>query len=114
LYNIPNFIDFLRLSEILKLWFDYGRKRGGKVMEYSGLIINIIITVFLAMDASKHNKRPVLWGILGFLLGPIALGIYLIQTNRKVLGWIITIVAGIGYLAFIALVVLAALFVTAM
>jgi hypothetical protein len=83
-------------------------------LEYSGFIINILITIFLAMDAKKHSKSPVLWGILGFLFGPIALGIYLIKTNRKVLGWIITIVAGIGYLAFIALVVLAALFITAM
>lgn len=83
-------------------------------MEYSGLIINIIITIFLVVDAPKHQKSPILWGILGFIFGPIALGIYLIKTNRKVLGWIIAIVAGLGYILFIILVVLAAVFLTNM
>jgi ABC-type molybdate transport system permease subunit len=83
-------------------------------MEYSGLIIGIVIAIFLAMDAPKHNKRPVLWAILGFLFGPIGLGIYLIQTNRKVIGWIITVVVGLGYVFFMIVVVLAALFVTAL
>lgn len=80
-------------------------------MKFSGLIIGIIIAIYLAVDAPKHNKRPWLWAILGFLFGPLALGIYLIQTGRKVLGWIITIVIGLAYLFFLFLVVLGALFI---
>ncbi|MCL6573977.1 MAG: hypothetical protein K6T88_20220 [Bacillus sp. (in: Bacteria)] len=80
-------------------------------MEYSGLLIGIIIAIYLAIDAPKYNKRPVLWAIFGFLFGPIALGIYFIQTNRKVIGWILTIFVGTGYVLFMILVVLAALFV---
>ena len=83
-------------------------------MEWSGIFISIIIAVFLYIDAQKYNKRPWLWAILGFIFGPIALGIYLIQTGRKVLGWIITIVVGLGYVFFIFLVVLGALFVFSM
>jgi hypothetical protein len=49
-------------------------------VEYSGLIIGIIIATYLAIDAPKQNMRPVLWAIVGFLFGPIGLGIYLIQT----------------------------------
>lgn len=54
-----------------------------------GFVVSIAITIFLVIDAPKHNKSPVLWGILGFIFGLLALGIYLIKTNRKVLGWII-------------------------
>ncbi|MFE8697495.1 hypothetical protein ACFYKT_14220 [Cytobacillus sp. FJAT-53684] len=59
-------------------------------MEFSfGLLISIAVTIYLVIDAPKHNKSPVLWGILGFILGLLGLGIYLIVTDRKVLGWII-------------------------
>lgn len=59
-------------------------------MEYIvGLIVSIAITVFMVMDAPKHGKSPVLWGIIGFIFGLLGLGIYLIVTGRKVLGWII-------------------------
>jgi len=75
-----------------------------------GLLVGIIIGIYLYLDAPKHNKSRWLWAILGLFFGPIALGIYLIQTGRKVLGWIITIVAILLYLLFIFLVVLAAIF----
>lgn len=59
-------------------------------MEYIiSLIFSIAITVYMVIDAPKHGKSPVLWGILGFILGLLGLGIYLIVTNRKVIGWII-------------------------
>ena len=59
-------------------------------MEYFlGLAISIAITVYMVIDAPKHGKSPILWGILGFVLGLLGLGIYLIVTDRKVLGWII-------------------------
>ncbi|MEH7275024.1 hypothetical protein [Neobacillus vireti] len=76
---------------------------------FFGFAINIIITIYLAIDAKKYGKSPVLWGILGFVFGAIALGIYLIKTDRKVIGWIVTILSIIGYLAFILLVGLAIL-----
>ena len=61
-------------------------------MEYIvGLLISIAITAYMVIDAPKHGKSPVLWGILGFILGLLGLGIYLIVTNRKVLGWIIVV-----------------------
>lgn len=62
------------------------------------------------IDSRKHGKSPVLWGILGFVFGAIALGIYLIRTDRKVIGWIVTIVSIIGYLALILIVGLAIFF----
>lgn len=63
-------------------------------MEFSfGFILSIAIAIFLAIDAPKHGKNPWLWGILGFVFGPIVLGIYFIKTGRKVAGWIILIIA---------------------
>jgi TM2 domain-containing membrane protein YozV len=62
------------------------------------------------IDSKKHGKNPVLWGILGFVFGAIALGIYLIRTDRKVTGWIVTILSIIGYLALILIVGLAIFF----
>jgi hypothetical protein len=77
---------------------------GGKLLEFSlGLLISIAITIYLVIDAPKHNKSPVLWGILGFILGLLGLGIYLIVTDRKVLGWIIVAL-------FIILVIIVILF----
>lgn len=71
-----------------------------------GLILNIVITIYLVIDSRKHGKSPVLWGILGFFFGAIALGIYLIKTNRKVLGWIITIISIIGYIVLLLVILL--------
>lgn len=68
-----------------------------------GLILSIVIAVYLAIDAPKHGKNPWLWGILGFIFGPLVLGIYLIKTGRKLLGWIIV---GIAILFFLLIVIL--------
>lgn len=72
------------------------------------LVISLAIAIFLYIDAPKYHKRPWLWAILGFIFGPFALGIYFIKTGRKVIGWILTIVVGLAYIAFLVLVVLAA------
>jgi hypothetical protein len=77
---------------------------------FFGLALNIILTIYLVIDSRKHGKNPILWGILGFVFGAIALGIYLIKTDRKVVGWIITILSIIGYLLLILLVGLAIFF----
>jgi hypothetical protein len=74
---------------------------------FFGLALNIVITVFLVIDSRKHGKSPILWGILGFFFGAIALGIYLIRTDRKVLGWIITIISIIGYIILFLVIALA-------
>ena len=73
-----------------------------------GLVLNIILTIYLVIDSRKHGKSPVLWGILGFIFGLIALGIYLIKTNRKVIGWIITIISIICYLVLLLVILLGA------
>ncbi|MDQ0231418.1 hypothetical protein [Metabacillus malikii] len=63
-------------------------------MELSlSFIISVVIAIYLAVDAPKHNRNPWIWGILGLLFGPIVLGIYLIATGRKVAGWIILIIS---------------------
>jgi uncharacterized membrane protein YobD (UPF0266 family) len=54
-------------------------------------VFNIIIAVYLFMDAKKHDKNPWLWGILGLLFSFITLGIYWIITGKKLLGWLILI-----------------------
>jgi hypothetical protein len=77
---------------------------------FFGLALNIILTIYLVIDSRKHGKNPILWGILGFVFGAIALGIYLIKTDRKLVGWIITILSIIGYLLIILLVGLAIFF----
>lgn len=69
--------------------------------------VNIIILVYMMVDAPKHGKNPILWGVLGFLFGPIALTIYLFKTWRK--GWgyvwlaisILTISATVGLTFFV-------------
>ena len=73
---------------------------------FFGLVLNLIITIYLVVDSRKHGKNPILWGILGFFFGALVLGIYLLKTNRKVIGWIITIISIIGYLALILVLVL--------
>ncbi|MBT2697196.1 hypothetical protein J7E79_07200 [Bacillus sp. ISL-40] len=75
---------------------------------FIGLVLNIILTIYLVIDSRKHGKSPILWGILGFIFGLIALGIYLIKTNRTVIGWIITIISIIGYLALLLVLLLGA------
>ncbi|MGF6953533.1 intracellular septation protein A [Neobacillus sp. B4I6] len=75
---------------------------------FIGLVLNIILTIYLVIDSRKHGKSPILWGILGFIFGLIALGIYLIKTNRKVIGWVITIISIIGYLALLLVLLLGA------
>lgn len=65
----------------------------------------------MVIDAPKHGKRAWLWGVLGFFLGTIALGIYLIQTDRKVLGWVILIVSVIGYILLIIFILIAIAFI---
>ncbi|MDM5330156.1 hypothetical protein [Neobacillus sp. CF12] len=79
---------------------------------FFGLALNIILTIYLVIDSRKHGKNPILWGVLGFVFGAIALGIYLIKTDRKLVGWIITILSIIGYLLIILLVGLAIFFTT--
>ncbi|ULT56841.1 hypothetical protein L1999_28190 [Neobacillus drentensis] len=73
-----------------------------------GFIISLAFAIFLFIDAPKHNKSRWLWAILGFIFGPIALGIYFIKTGRKVAGWIITILAILVYVVIIVLITLAA------
>ncbi|MCA1060784.1 hypothetical protein LCL96_17865 [Rossellomorea aquimaris] len=53
--------------------------------------LNILIAIYLFVDAPKHDKNRWLWGILGLLFSFITLGIYWIMTGKKVLGWIVLI-----------------------
>lgn len=73
-----------------------------------GFLLSLAFAIFLFIDAPKHNKSRWLWAILGFIFGPIALGIYFIKTGRKVAGWIITILAILVYVVIIVLIALAA------
>ncbi|MEH7417291.1 hypothetical protein V7266_18570 [Neobacillus drentensis] len=73
-----------------------------------GFLISLAFAIFLYIDAPKHHKSRWLWAILGFIFGPIALGIYFIKTGRKVAGWIITILAIIVYIIIIVVIALAA------
>ncbi len=76
-------------------------------MELSfSLLLSIAIAVYLAIDAPKHDRNRWLWAILGFLFGPIVLGIYFIVTGRKVAGWIILIISILLFL--LVLLVIAA------
>jgi TM2 domain-containing membrane protein YozV len=79
-------------------------------VEILGLAINIAIVVYLVIDAPKHSKNPILWGVLGFIFSGIALGIYLILTDRKVWGWVITIISCLGIIAFLVIIGLFSLF----
>ncbi len=56
-------------------------------------LFNILIAVYLFIDAKKHNKNKWLWAILGLIFSFVTLGIYWILTGKKVLGWVLTIAA---------------------
>ncbi|MCA1065356.1 hypothetical protein QTG56_07190 [Rossellomorea sp. AcN35-11] len=60
-------------------------------MEVLTYLFNILIAIYLFIDAKKHNKNQWLWGILGLLFSFIALGIYWIKTGKKLWGWLILI-----------------------
>ena len=79
-------------------------------METLWLIVSIAVAIYLAVDAPKHGKSSLLWAILGFILGLLALGIYFIQIGKKGLGWTITIVILLFYFLLFVLVGAAALF----
>ena len=77
-------------------------------MELSfGLILNIVIAIYLFVDAKKRDKSSFFWAIIGLIFGPIVLGIYFIQTGRKGIGWIIIILALIWFIIAIVLGILA-------
>ncbi|MFP3471320.1 hypothetical protein R0J90_14865, partial [Micrococcus sp. SIMBA_144] len=73
-------------------------------MELSfGLILNIVIAIYLFVDAKKRDKSSFFWAIIGLIFGPIVLGIYFIQTGRKGIGWLIIILALIWFIIAIVL-----------
>jgi hypothetical protein len=75
-------------------------------MEYISFLLSIGIAIYLFIVAPKYGKSRWLWAILGFFFGFIALGIFFIKTNRKVLGWILLILSIILYI-FVFLAALA-------
>lgn len=76
-------------------------------MEYISFLLSIVIAIYLFVVAPKFGKSRWLWGILGFFFGFIALGIFFIKTNRKVLGWILVVVSIILYVfVFLAAIAL--------
>jgi len=80
-------------------------------MEFSfNWIVNILIAIYLVVDSKKHGKSPILWGILGFFFGLIALSIYLIRTDRKTIGWILLVVSVLIYLLVFFVIIAAFLF----
>ncbi|AOZ87730.1 hypothetical protein BK049_02820 [Bacillus xiamenensis] len=67
----------------------------------TGWFVSIFVAIYLFVDAPKHGKNKWLWSILGLLFGLFTLGIYLIQTGRKGLGWTVLIVSILIYSIFI-------------
>lgn len=86
---------------------------GGDVLNYhvSFNFINIIILVYLMIDAPKKGKSQILWGILGFLFGPIALAIYLFKTGNKTWGYIWLAISMLGLLVSVGFMFFALNFV---
>ena len=72
----------------------------------TGWFVSILVAIYLFVDAPKHGKNKWLWAILGLLLGLFTLGIYLIQTGRKGLGWTVLIVSIFIYAIVILVFVL--------
>lgn len=66
-------------------------------MEYISFFISVGIAIYLFVVAPTFGKSRWLWAIMGFIFGLIALGIFFIKTNRKVLGWILVIFSIIFY-----------------
>jgi hypothetical protein len=66
-------------------------------MEYISFFISVGIAIYLFVVAPKFGKSRWLWAIMGFIFGLIALGIFFIKTNRKVLGWFLVIFSIIFY-----------------
>ncbi|KMY20159.1 membrane protein [Bacillus pumilus] len=64
----------------------------------TGLFVSLAVAIYLWFDAPKHDKDKWLWAILGVLFSTIVLGIYLIKTERKGLGWTILILTILFYL----------------
>ncbi|RIW29358.1 hypothetical protein D3H55_19030 [Bacillus salacetis] len=80
-------------------------------MEFSlSFFVNIIIAIYLFVDARKRGKNPWLWGILGLIFGAIVLGIYFIQTGRRTLGWIIVVLSILWFILALVLGMIGALF----
>ena len=61
-------------------------------------VVNIVIAVYLFMDAEKYDKNKWSWGILGLLFSTITLGIYWIKTGKKTLGWVVLIASVIWFI----------------
>ncbi|GAB1305344.1 hypothetical protein [Bacillus altitudinis] len=72
----------------------------------TGWFVSILVAIYLFVDAPKHGENKWLWAILGLLLGLFTLGIYLIQTGRKGLGWTVLIVSILIYAIAILVFVL--------
>ncbi|MFS0655974.1 hypothetical protein [Bacillus sp. 179-C3.3 HS] len=72
----------------------------------TGLLVSLAVAIFLWFDAPKHGKDKWLWAILGVLFSTIVLGIYLINTERKGLGWTILVLAILFYLMMIVSVLI--------
>lgn len=72
--------------------------RGSLILRITGLFVSLAVAIYLWFDAPKHNKDKWLWAILGVLFSTIVLGIYLIKTERKGLGWTILILTILFYL----------------
>ncbi|MDM5297464.1 hypothetical protein QUF51_04800 [Bacillus pumilus] len=71
----------------------------------TGWFVSILVAIYLLIDSPKNGKNKWLWAILGLLFGLFTLGIYLIKTGRKGLGWTVLIVSIIIYSIFILIYV---------
>ncbi|MFS0655975.1 hypothetical protein [Bacillus sp. 179-C3.3 HS] len=76
----------------------------------TGWFVSVLVAIYLFIDAPKHKENKWLWGILGLLCGLFTLGIYLIRTSRKRIGWTVLIVSIIIYATAIVVFVIYFLF----